>query len=302
MLNKSELSIGIVGLGLIGGSLAKVLAPKGYKLVAIAHSDATREKAKELGIFEKVSQKLEDLNGCSIIIVATPINTINMIFQQLNAIISRPCIVTDAASIKGEITDFGLKTFTNEMITFLPGHPMAGTENKGIDSAFPELYEEARWVICPLDPQKRTQINLLTEVIQDTGAKIVYANPYMHDLAAALISHMPLLVSMGLVEAIESQEDMVLQELSYFLAASGYRDTTRVAGGNPELSYDMLKYNEANVMKALDMFEEGIKTLKAKLQGPKEEAFEKFEEIAQVRKNLYDQNGKNIYRGLSGQL
>lgn len=299
MLAKDELKIGIIGLGLIGGSLAKVLAESGYRLTAIAHSESTFEKACQLEIFEKVSKVIDDLDGCSVIFIATPINSINIIFRKLNDSLKHPCIITDVASIKGEITDLAQKIFTSGKITFIPGHPMAGTEHKGIDSSFSDLFKGCRWVLCPLDPSRKTQIDILSSIIEETGAKIVYANPYTHDMAVALISHMPLLVSMGLMESVTGQSDMVLKELALYLAASGFRDTTRIAGGNPELSYDMLKFNEKNVLKALDIFEEALKDLRNALQANKEEVLERFENISKNRQLLYSSQGINIFKGIA---
>ncbi|MEW5820821.1 MAG: prephenate dehydrogenase/arogenate dehydrogenase family protein [Cyanobacteriota bacterium] len=300
MLPKNNLKIGIIGLGLIGGSLAKVLIQKGYSVTGIAHSDSTFNKAERLNIFSKVSRSTEDLNGCDIIFVATPINTINITFQKLNSSINRPCIITDVASIKGEILDLARKIFINDQISFIAGHPMAGTEYKGIDNSFAELFQGARWVLCPDNPNKNKQVCILSDIIEDTGALVTYANPYTHDMAVALISHMPLLVSMGLIESVSSQEDIILKELALYLAASGYRDTTRIAGGNPELSYDMLKYNQKNVLKAINLFETNLNNLKNILNKTPEETLEKFEEISKLRQSIYSESGKNIFKGLSG--
>lgn len=300
MQDNESLRIGIVGLGLIGGSLAKVLFEHGYSIYGIAFSDNTLNKARELNIFQEVSQNYSILDGCDIIFVATPINTIKDTFEKISQNVFKPCIVSDAASIKGDIVELAIKIFDPEIITFIAGHPMAGTEFKGIDNAYSELFDGCRWVLCPINPSKKNALKLLTDVIEKTGSTIVFANPYIHDMAVALISHMPLLVSMGLVETIDSQEDFVLKELAFYLAASGFRDTTRIAGGNPELSYDMLKYNNKNVLKALDLFIDSLNKLRETINQDEEETLQKFSEISNLRKNLYSQYGKNVFSGLSG--
>jgi arogenate dehydrogenase (NADP+) len=300
MQSKNNMKIGIIGLGLIGGSLAKVLAASGYRVFGVAHSDATLTKALELDIFEKVTQSIESLNGCSIIFVAVPINKIEIIFRQIEDSIKSPCIVTDVASIKADVTALADKVFDPARICFIPGHPMAGTEHKGIDASFVELFKGARWVICPRDPKRKAQLDLLTSVIQETGAHIVFCNPETHDMAVALISHMPLLVSMGLIETINVEEDIVLKENAYFLAASGFRDSTRIAGGNAELSYDMLMYNKENVIKALEIYQNSLAQLKELLNKDKETIISKFEEISEIRQKLYSETGANIFRGLFG--
>lgn len=300
MPNREDITVGIVGLGLIGGSIARALAEHHYPIIGIAHSNSTMEKAEKLEIFIKVSQNIVELNYCNVIFVATPINCMSITFQKLNGIIKVPCIVSDVASIKGEIVDSAQKIFDPERITFIGGHPMAGTELKGIDNSYSELFNACRWVLCPTDPRKSTQMELLSSIIQDTGATVIYANAQVHDKAAALISHMPLLVSMGLVEAANCQEDLILKELAFYLAAGGFRDTTRIAASNPELAYDMLKYNQHNVLKMLETFEQSLHNLKELLNSDKEDVIHKFEEIAGYRKQLYSEFGNNIFKGLSG--
>lgn len=300
MQERRTKKIGLVGLGLIGGSIAKRLAQTDYSLVAIAHSDETFQKAESLKIFSTVSKDLEAVNGCDIIFVATPIHSINIIFQKLKAVITQPCIVTDVASIKGEIASLAEKTFDDDIITFIPGHPMAGTEFRGIDNAFPDLFEGARWVLCPTNPQKQKHLITLSRLIQALGANTVFSNPQQHDMAVALISHMPLLASMSVFDSVNSMNDLCLKEICYYLAASGFRDTTRIAGTNPELSYDMIKFNQENVLKAVEMLESSLNRLKEVLNGPQEEAMDVLEEIAQARRSLYSEFGQNVFKGLSG--
>lgn len=301
MLTKQNAKIGIIGLGLIGGSLAKVLAENNFNIIGIARSDSTFQKAKELEIFYNVSQDIKCINDCDVIFVATPINSTQVVFENLSNTVKKPCIITDVASIKGEIEDLAVKIFDQELITFIGGHPMAGTEFKGIDNAFSELFDSCKWVLCPTNPLKSTQLKFLGSIISDTGANIIYSNPYTHDLAVAMISHLPLLISMSIVETVNSQEDLILKELAFYLAASGFRDTTRLAAGNPELSYEMIKFNEKNVLKAMNIFKNSLSKLIDHLSLPKEEPINKFEEIAKIRKSLYSQFGSNIFAGLSGE-
>lgn len=299
MLN-SNIKVGIIGLGLIGGSLAKILAQKNYSLVGVSRSDSTINKARELNIFDKVSDKVDDVNGCDVIFVCTPINMMGEMFRKLNEVMTNTCIISDVASIKADIADLGNDKFTSEFITFIPGHPMAGTEKQGIDYAFPTLFNQAKWVICPIDPSKKKEIGLLSQIIKDSGANIIYCNPHIHDLSVALISHMPLLISMSLVDSVDSLEDFILKENAFYLAASGFRDTTRIAGGNPELTHDMLNLNKKNVLKALEMFECSLAKLKKTLNNDKQEAMDTYSELSEVRQKLYSELGSNVFKGLSG--
>lgn len=243
------LNVAVIGLGLIGGSILKGLKNKGYNLIGYSRNPETVQKAIKQGLISGIN--IEDAD---VIFICTPINktidTIREIVQK-----AKPsAIITDAASIKKPIMDF--VNNSPEPINFIGGHPMAGTEHKGLDASFETLFNSAKWVLTPSKWQSDTII--LEEIITTLGATPIIAEPAVHDRAVALISHMPLFLSKALLEFVQNHEE---SELAMELAASGFKSMTRLAHTNPELAADMLAGNRENILLAMDGFIDYLKSL-----------------------------------------
>lgn len=232
------MKIGVVGLGLIGGSIFKALQNK-YELVAVSSSVQG----------ENISKDYEILKEADLIFVCTPMNATLGVLDKLENILPETVIVTDVCSLKGFVSK---KKYTYK---FIPSHPMAGTENSGWESSFAELFEGAKWVITPIEGVLKEDLELLESVINSLGAKVVKTTPEEHDKAVALISHMPMVVAQALCENIKDNK------LAQELASSGFRDTTRLALSNTQMASDMIELNRENIDIALKGLEESLKTL-----------------------------------------
>lgn len=239
-------TIAVIGLGLIGGSIIKGLKNSNYRVIGVSRTQSTIDKAIAEGLISPGSIEEADL-----IFICTPINkTIDTIKQ--TAKIAKPgAIITDVASIKGEIMDF--VNSSPEPISFIGGHPMAGTEHKGLDASFETLYKGAKWVLTP--SRWCSDTSLLEEIIVKLGAKPIIADPHKHDKAVALISHMPLFLSQALLNFVKDHPEA---DLAMELAASGFASMTRLAKTNPELATDMLSCNKLNIDSALKEFIEDL--------------------------------------------
>ncbi|MCQ2789681.1 MAG: prephenate dehydrogenase/arogenate dehydrogenase family protein [bacterium] len=270
---KNNKKIGIIGLGLIGGSILKELS-NDFEVFGVSKSEATIEKAKKYS--NNASTDLNILKDCEIIFVCTPMNKTLEILNKLDTIISKDAIVTDCCSLKEFVTQ---KDYN---YNFIPSHPMAGTENNGFDASFVGLFKDAKWVLTPYKNTSNTQIKKLTEIIELLGATPIQTTPKEHDIAVALISHMPMLVSQGIFKA-SSDNSLALK-----LASSGFRDTTRLSMTNIEMAEDMINMNSKNIETALLMLYKSIGELL------KENYKEQISEIKDKRKNMYDKEGKNI--------
>ena len=205
------MKIGVVGLGLIGGSIFKALQDK-YQVIGVSSS------VKE----ENVSNDYETLKSCDIVFVCTPMG-----------------VTLDVCSLKGFLTHKKYK------FKFIPSHPMAGTEHSGWENSFPELFKGAKWVITPIDGKVLNEQEVLEGVIESTGAQVVITTPEEHDKAVALISHMPLIIAQALCENIKDNK------LAQTLASSGFRDTTRLALSNTQMANDMVTLNKENIEASL---------------------------------------------------
>ena len=181
--------IGVIGLGLIGGSIFKSLKNK-YEVIGV--SSSVQEA--------NVSPNYETLKVCDLIFVCTPMSVTLEVLDKLENILSPSAIVTDVCSLKEFVTK---KTYSYK---FIPSHPMAGTENNGWEYSFAELFQNAKWVITPINNDTLPEQKILETVIRDMGANPLITTPSEHDKAVALISHMPMVIAQALCENIKDNK------------------------------------------------------------------------------------------------
>lgn len=232
-----NLKIGIVGLGLIGGSIFKALCALKCNVVAVSRSNQTIQQAKQY--CENISKSFETLKDCDIVFVCTPMNNVNETLDKLDNILPETTIVSDVSSIKRFICGKRRK------YKLIPTHPMAGTEFAGFAHSFETLFQGAKWILTPCQNTDPIDIKKVTDIIQVLGAIPVFSTPEEHDRAVALISHMPMLVSQALFKTAQSDH------FALKIAASGFRDTTRLAMSNEEMAQDMINLNAENIQAAL---------------------------------------------------
>ncbi len=290
---QKDLTIAVIGLGLIGGSILKKLKNTKYKLIGVSRSPETIHKVIQQGLVSEGSTDIEIIRDVDIVFVCTPINKTVQTLITVRNTVKPKTIITDAASLKGFILDF--VNTSDTAVNFIGGHPMAGTENKGIDASFEKLFEGAKWVLTPSIWTTERDIILLEEVIKELGANPVIADAHEHDKAVALISHMPLLLSQVLFSLVKNYPDKNIGKLAMRLAASGFRDMTRLAATNPELAGDMLSENKPYVIESLKELVAGASEMQNLLSGNEKVFYENYLENAECRAKLYSPEGKNIY-------
>lgn len=264
------MKIGVVGLGLIGGSIFKALENLKYDVVGISNSQKSLQ--------ENISEDYNKLKDCNIVFVATPMNKTLDILQKLEEYLSENTIVADTCSLKEFVSNKKYK------YTFIPTHPMAGTEFKGFEHSFKEMFEGAKWVVCNRNLTQETNNSLaeLVYIIEQLGAEVVFADVKEHDEAVAMISHMPMVVAQALFKATTDNK------LALKLASSGFRDMTRLALSNEEMAVDMVNMNHKNIEQAILKLYSSVGDL---IGGNYKK---EIAEIKQQRNKMYDKNGKNI--------
>lgn len=230
------MKVGIIGLGLIGGSIFKGLKIKGFNVVAVSKSQNG----------EGIYKDLDVLKSCDIVFVCSAMNKTLEILDRLEGILSEQTVVADVCSLKQFVTK------KSRPYRFIPSHPMAGTEHKGFENSFAEMFEGAKWVLTPKTTFSNSTGYLLPEgtkelisVIEALGAIPVITTPEEHDEAAALISHMPMLIAQALFYSAKDNK------LAMEIAASGFRDMTRLAMSNEEMACDMVSMNSENIQNAV---------------------------------------------------
>lgn len=266
--------IGVISLGLIGGSLFKCLAETEHEIYAVTRNLQTISEAHKLS--NNVSEDINILKDCDVVFVASPINKTLEILNELNNIVKENCIVLDCASVK----QFVMKQDYN--FIFIGSHPMAGTEKNGYEHSFKELFEGAKWVLTPSKKATQKDILLVENIIAKTGAKVIISDAKEHDRAVALISHMPLLLSQALFKTAKNSE------LAMHLASSGFRDMTRLCMSNLEMAKDMREYNGKNIFSAVEELAKSLNDLIST------QNLQEFVDIKENRQKMYSQDGKNI--------
>lgn len=248
------MKIGIVGLGLIGGSLAFDLRTQGHYLLGVSRQIQTCQTAIQRGIVDEAGQNLELLTEVEIIFLCTPIAAIVPTLQKLMPILSPPTLVTDVGSVKGFIVEACTALWPN----FIGGHPMAGTAEQGIEAAQSGLFMNAPYVLTPTTKTTDQGLSLLIDLINNLGAKLYQCSPEEHDQAVAWISHLPVMVSASLIAACGGEKNSQIFQLAQQLASSGFRDTSRVGGGNPELGVMMAQFNQVSLLRSLSGYRQQL--------------------------------------------
>lgn len=216
------MKIGIIGLGLIGGSLFKDLTKK-YDVIAVSQSQNG----------DKIFKSYEVLKDRDLIFVCTPMNKTLSVLDELENYLSPDTVVTDVCSLKKFVSE------KQRPYKFIPSHPMAGTEHKGFENSFEGLFKNAKWV---LTGEKN---DLLLEIIDFVGATPIFTTAEKHDEAVAMISHMPMVIAQGLMLAAKENP------LALEIASSGFRDMTRLAMSNEEMANDMVTMNHKNIEQSI---------------------------------------------------
>ncbi|MBD2386315.1 prephenate/arogenate dehydrogenase [Cylindrospermum sp. FACHB-282] len=244
------MKIGILGLGLIGGSLGFDLRSQGHDVLGVSRQESTCQKAIALGNVDQASVELSLLADTEVVFICTPIGLIVPQVQQLIAHLSPGTVVTDVGSVKAPI----VQALSPLWEHFIGGHPMAGTTDSGIEAAQRNLFFARPYVLTPVDTTPRVAITVVEEIVRSLGAIIYHCHPEQHDRAVSWISHLPVMVSGSLIAACISETDPDVLQLAQNFASSGFRDTSRVGGGNPELGVMMAQYNRQALLGSLQQY------------------------------------------------
>jgi prephenate dehydrogenase len=254
--------LAIIGLGLIGGSVGLALKQANWRqaeVVGYVRRHEVGSLALKLGAVDKVESNLrETVKDANIVIIAAPILTIKDIFSQIAPDLSADSIVTDTASTKLQIMRWAEELLPPE-INFVGGHPMAGKETSGIRAATASLFHKCTYCLTPASHARPAAVRTVKEMVKKLGAIPLTIGAQEHDSLVAGVSHLPLLLSVALVSATTKNPSW--QQMSR-LAASGYRDLTRLASGNPEVNAHICLSNQAAIVSWIDEFSEELQRLR----------------------------------------
>jgi arogenate dehydrogenase (NADP+) len=269
--------VGLVGLGLIGGSLGLDLRARGWDVRGFVRRESTAERARQRGLAGRVSTDPSVLAGCRLVVLALPLDQLLAPDPALLAALPPDAVITDVGSVKAPV----LRTWQGIVPRFVASHPMAGTAEAGVEAGVCHLFRGRPWVVTPTpdtDPAALEVVRGLSEAVE---ARWLLCDPQAHDRAVALISHLPVLVGAALLQAADrgaaaaasgdgpagdGEVEAEARALVRALASSGFADTTRVGGGNPELGALMARCNREQVLAALASYRRSLDQLEGLLQ------------------------------------
>ena len=251
----------IIGVGLIGGSLARALKKAGVvgEVVGVGRDVAHLVKAKALGVIDQFETDIAAaVKGCDMVVVAVPLGAMQSVFEKIAPVITNDMIITDVGSAKGSVVKSAQAAFKSVPATLVPGHPIAGTEKSGVEASFPELYENRRIIITPLENSSSDAISKVQAMWQACGADVIKTTIEHHDEVLAATSHLPHMLAFSLVDTLAKMD--AKNEIFDF-AAGGFRDFTRIASSDPDMWHDICLANGEALVEMIKKFSDDLELL-----------------------------------------
>ncbi len=263
---KNIKNITVIGLGLIGGSMALSLKNTGedFKITGYDIEGEAMNIAKYRNVIDIIaSDYKEAASNADLIIIATPISKIVEVVEHIKDYLKKGAIITDVGSAKQKIVK-RISEILPEGVFFIGGHPMAGSENEGILSATPELFRNTFYILTPIDTTISEPLVMLHSLFTKIGAKVISMSPREHDENVALISHLPHILSTNLVDMIDDEQKKMKN--LFKLCAGGFRDMTRIAAANTKMWLDISLENKDELIKSIDNYIKYLSKFKSHLK------------------------------------
>lgn len=274
----------IIGVGLIGGSLARALKQVHavQEVVGCSRDEQHLQSALALGVIDRYETDLAlAVTGSDMVVLAVPVGAMEAVYRQIATHLSDDAVVTDVGSTKGSVVDAVQKAVGEFPARFVPGHPIAGTEKSGVEASFAELYQQRRVILTPLAHTDADALSKVRDMWQAAGAVVEEVGVRHHDEVLAATSHLPHLLAFALVDTLATMHDKV--EIFRF-AAGGFRDFTRIASSDPQMWHDICVNNRTEILAMLDLFVSDLGRLRQAIaDNDSEYILEVFQRAKQVR-------------------
>jgi len=274
----------IIGVGLIGGSLARALRQAGAvdEVVGCSRRREHLQQAVDLGVIDRYSTDIAAaVKDADMILVAVPLGAMEAIFGAMAGQLAPDAVVTDAGSAKRSVIEAARRAFGELPAGFVPGHPIAGTEQSGVAASFADLYKGRRVILTPTDQTSVAALDKVSAMWQTAGAEVVCMEADLHDEVLAATSHLPHILAFGLVDSLARLNEH--QEI-FDNAAGGFRDFTRIASSDPVMWRDICLENRQALLAMMDRFAEDFARIRAAIEaGQGDELLEIFSRAKQAR-------------------
>ncbi len=279
--------LAVVGVGLIGGSLALALKAVGAvgEVVGIGRGRANLEVALKLGLVDRITQDLaEGVAEADVVFLATPVQSLGPVCRDAMPHLKPGAVLTDGGSVKQAVID-AIEPHLRADVQFVPGHPIAGTENSGAEAAFATLYHDRRCILTPTEKTSPAALELVERMWRTAGSDVVIMDVEKHDRVLAAISHLPHMVAYALVNSVDAYDRYDENILKY--SAGGFKDFTRIASSDPTMWRDIAMTNRAALLEMMEQFETFFAELKEDVaSGSGERLYEFFHRSKQSRDGI----------------
>ena len=277
----------IIGVGLIGSSLARGLKNKKISNLVIGYdkNNEVKEKCKNLNFLDSILDNLNIIEEIDLIVLCSPLGSYDEILKEICTKIKSKCIITDVGSTKVSVVKNFNDFDSNKFIEFVPGHPIAGLEKSGPEYGFEDLFEN-RYCILTTENKDQESVKKISKMWEMLGMKIEFMNADHHDRVLAMTSHIPQLIAYSIVATTAELEENIKEEIIKYSAA-GFRDFTRLAGSDPIMWRDVYILNKDSVLEMLGRFTEDLTSLQKAIRNEDKERLEKiFSLTKDIRKNI----------------
>jgi prephenate dehydrogenase len=252
----------IIGVGLIGGSLARALkkANAVAQVTGYGRNVQQLQKAMELGVIDHLETDMgAAVRDADVIVVAVPVGKTLEVLRNIKPHLNPKTIITDVGSSKGAVVQAAREVFGDALGNFVPGHPIAGTEKSGVEASFAELFENRRVLLTPLENTDQQAVQTIRQMWESSGAFVEETSVKHHDDVLAATSHLPHMLAFALVDALATMDDKI--EIFRY-AAGGFRDFTRIASSDPQMWHDICVTNDKSIVAMLDLFMSDLERLR----------------------------------------
>lgn len=253
--------LALIGVGLIGGSLARALRDAGQVREIVGHGRglSNLQRAVELGVIDRVETTLPAaVREADMIVLATPVGSMEKILQTIVPYLAPTAVVTDVGSVKGTVAETARRVLSDKLSRFVPGHPIAGTERSGVEASFSSLYVGRRVVLTPLTETNAEAVARVRRMWEAAGAEVVSMTVEHHDTVLAATSHLPHLLAYALVDMLARLDD---KNEIFAYAAGGFRDFTRIASSDPVMWRDISLANRDAIVRLLKQYRGEVDSL-----------------------------------------
>ncbi len=248
----------IIGAGLIGGSLSLALKQAGAvtHVVGCGRNIDNLIKGVELGVIDSYQSSIaEAVKDADMVVVAVPLGAMETAFGQIKGNIAETSVITDVGSAKGSVVGIAKASLGEQFNQFVPGHPIAGTENSGIEAGFATLYQNRRVILTPLEETSRQAVQKVDAMWQQCGASIEYLSVEHHDKVLAATSHLPHMLAYAMVNYLSGLNE---HDEIFKYAAGGFRDFTRIASSDPVMWRDVCLSNGDALLEFIEGYKEEL--------------------------------------------